>query len=455
MGHKFTFIPDDEPNDIVRRYEDFLLNRKKVSGYFDVEELENIIDYYLHRGRTRESAEAVEFGFKIHPNSSVLLTKRAKNFLAIGEIHKAYRILDSLPEKDDYEVQLLRIEALMRMDRKKEATVLCDRLCKNEHSRLDTACMDIATVMTSLPEPEIALTYLTKGHEFNPKSLEILFEMAFCNEQLFEFEDALENYRKITRIDSFSIEAWFNMGQLYMGISEHNKAISCFDYAQAIKPDDSLTYLQKAHCFFQLQQYRDALNEYKEYTRLTSETWQTHLFIGECYERLDLYNEAILWYHKSLEIKADNYEALTGIAICLLEKEHFVASLDFLKKAIELKPEAADVWVYLGEALTGTDEIDGALVSYLKAIDIDPEQPDTLMAIANIFLEKGEYELAIQYYEQADGFDYENELENIHLFLAIAHDKLGHFEESISELEIAAGLNPEAISLFREIARAD
>lgn len=455
MGHKFTFIPDDEPNDIVQRYEDFLHQRKEVSGYFDVEELESIIDYYLHRGRTNESAKAVEFGFKIHPNSSALRLKRAKNYLAIGEAQKAYRMLEGLPEKDDYEALLLRIEALMHMDRKAEAIKLCDKLCETEKTGLDTVCMDIATAINTIPDPETALIYLTKGHEANANNIELLFEMAFCNEQLFQFENALENYQKISRINPFSIEAWFNMGQLYMGMLSHNKALECYDYAQAINPDDSLTYLQKAHCYFQLQQYRDALNEYQEYTKLTSETWQTHLFIGECYERLELFNDAIVSYNNSLEIKTDNYDALTGIAICLLEKEHYVASLEYLKRAVELKPDAADVWVYLGEALTGTGEIEAALLAYLKAIEIDPEQPDTLMAIANICLEKGEYELAIQYYEQANDCDYDSELENIHLFLAIAYDKLGNFEKSISELEIAVLENPEAINLFKEIARAD
>lgn len=455
MSHKLSFIPDDEPNEIVRRYEKFLSRQKDVSGYFDVEELESIIDYYLQGGRTNESSAALEFGFTLHPNSSALKMKRAKNLLAVGDCMKAYRILDQLTEKEDYEAMLLRIEALARMDRLTEALALCNTLCSNEKSSLDTTCFDIALVFLSLPSHNEAKTFLTKGLQANPNNIEILFELAFCNEQLFDIDEALVNYQKITDIDPFNSEAWFNLGQLYMGRHEMTNAIHCYSYVQAINPNDTLSYLQKAHCFFNQSLYRESLAEYKEYTKLTSETWQTHLFVGECYERLELYNDAIVWYHKSLEIKKDNYEALTGIAICLLEKELYHECFSFLRSAIELKPEAPDVWVYFGEALTGINETEAALWAYQKAIELDPDQPETLMAMGNIHFEKGNFQMALDYYTLAEQHDIDSGLENIHIFLAICYQRLGDNERTDFHLHFALQVNPEAMALYYELTHND
>ena len=91
MGRKLSFPMDDESSDTVKRYELFLSG--KATGYFDVEELENIVEYYLRRGRTKESAKALDLGMQLHPNSTALNTKRAKIFLATGDDKKAFRIL--------------------------------------------------------------------------------------------------------------------------------------------------------------------------------------------------------------------------------------------------------------------------------------------------------------------------------------------------------------------------
>src|SRR5665647_3558941 len=119
MNRKLSFSVDAEFIDIVKRYEQFLSG--KATGYFDVEELESIVEYYLRRGRTKDCTKALELGLQLHPNNNALKTKRAKIYLYLGEHHKASRILDKLTESSDYEVVLLKIEVQVKMDCYKEA----------------------------------------------------------------------------------------------------------------------------------------------------------------------------------------------------------------------------------------------------------------------------------------------------------------------------------------------
>ena len=94
MSRKLSFSMDDESGDLVQRYEQFLSG--KANGYFDVEELENIVEYYLRRGRTKDCNKAIDLGLQLHPNNSALKTKRAKIYLITGDDQKAFRVLDSL-----------------------------------------------------------------------------------------------------------------------------------------------------------------------------------------------------------------------------------------------------------------------------------------------------------------------------------------------------------------------
>ena len=56
--------------ELVERYERILSEGRP--GYFDVDELEEISDFYQKRGRNKDSSEVVEMGLRLHPNSSIL-----------------------------------------------------------------------------------------------------------------------------------------------------------------------------------------------------------------------------------------------------------------------------------------------------------------------------------------------------------------------------------------------
>jgi tetratricopeptide (TPR) repeat protein len=447
MNRRLSFPPDDDYNDTVIRYENFLSGT--AAGYFDVEELEIIVDYYLRKGQTKDSAKALEFGLVLHPQSTALQTKRAKVYLAVGDFKKAFRILDTFADTNDYELTLLKIEALLKLGRNKEATLLCQSLLEDENAEIDNINLDIAYIYFGLLNFESAIIYLNKGDEFNPRNIDLLFELGFCYEQLSDREKAIETYNRIIDIDSFIAEAWFNMGQVYFSMLEYNKALNAYDYALTINEDDTFAILQKAHTHFQLGQYEIAVEGYLEYEKEAFDPWQAKLFIGECYEKLEKYDEAIAYYQRSLVENPDNYDALTGIGICCLEQEKFAESIDYINKALELYEDASDAWVYLAEGLIGINDNDNALLAYLKSITLDPEQPDTIMSIANICMDKGEFKIAMDYYEQAYAMD--AGLDYIHLFMAVANFKLDELKTSYDLLKIASQQNADAQDLFFEL----
>ena len=448
MGRKLSFSVDDESNDIVKRYEQFLSGT--ATGYFDVEELESIVEYYLRHGRTKDCAKALKLGLQLHPNNNALKTKRAKIYLATGDDKKAFRLLDSLTETTDYEVILLKIEVLTKLGRMKEARELSDSLVANETDDLDNVCLDIAYIYLSQTEYSLALSLLEKGDLFNPNNIELLYELAFCYEQNENFENATAVNIRIIDIDPFAGEAWFNLGQLYFATQDFTKALDAYEYALAIDEKDSLTCIQKAHVQFQLDMFEEALETYQEYRKMSSYgQWQTDIFIAECYEKMEKYEESISYYKQSLEAHPENYDALTGIAICLLEQENYTESMPYINLALEINPEAADAWVYLAEANIGIDDVDNGLLAYLKSIAIDADQPDTLMAIANIYLEKTEFELAIKFYLAAKGLD--DNMEFINLFIAVSYYKVGNMPKAIAYLRVAILENETAAALFLEL----
>jgi tetratricopeptide (TPR) repeat protein len=448
MNRKLSFSEDDESNDTIKRYEQFLSGT--ANGYFDVEELENIVEYYLINGRTKDCTKVIDFGLKLHPNNNALKAKRGKIYLITGDVKKAFRVLNSLPESNDYEVILLKTEVFLKLGRFDEAKILSDKLLEEESDELDNVCLDFAYIFLAEREFDTGLKLLEKGYSFNNKNTELLYELAFCYEQNDDFEKAESINLQIVDIDPFANEAWYNLGQLYFAEMKFTEALDAYEYALAIDETDSFSCLQKGHVHFQLNQFEEAIETYQMYKKMSLYgKWDTDIFIAECFEKLEKYEESILYYKQSLEAHPENFEALTGIAICLLEQEKFIESLSYSKQALVLNPEAADAWVYMAEAYIGLDDIDKALLSYLKSITIDHEQPDTLMAIANICLEKAEFELAIKYYLEAQKLD--EFIEYTDLFIAVCYFKLGDIQKTTIYLNIALKKDNDAADLFLEL----
>ena len=447
MSRKLSFSVDDEANEVVKRYEQFLAGSS--AGYFDIEEMESIVEYYLRRGRTKDSSKALELGLQLHPNSNTLKIKRGKIYLAVGDINKALQTLNSLSENTEYEALILKTEVLLRLGRSKEAFALALSILENETEELDNICLDLAYIYLGQIDFEKAIYFLEKGDKFFDKNIDLLFELAFCYEQSVASQKAIETYNRIIDIDSYSPEAWFNLGQVYFAEQNFTKALEAYEFSLTIDETDALTVLQKGHAHFQLDQFEQAIEAYLEYEKLVEDKWQAQLFIAECYENMERYEESILHYTQSLEAHPDNFDALTGIGICLLEKEEYAESMEFVQRALAINNEAPDAWVYLAEGLMGMNQISDSLAAYLKSLELEPNQPDTLMAVGNILLENGDFQNALKYYLAVEAQD--STLELLNLFIAVAYYKTDDVIQTLVYLRKAELDNENASVLFLEL----
>lgn len=447
MPRNFSFFIDDEAGELVERYEKYLTGA--APGYFDVDEMERIVEYYLSFGRTKDSMQAVELGKKLHPTSGVLDMKRAKIYLATGDTRKSLRILSNLVEDSDSEITYLKIEALAKLKRVQEAYDLSLRLIADEDDDVDSLCVDLAMNFMEVREFDYAIEILKIGDTYNPLNIDLLFDLAFCQEQKMLMDEAAQTYKRIIDIDSYVSEAWFNLGQVHFLQNQYEEAIDAYDYALVINEKDSVSLIQKGHAHFQLGQWQNAIDAYLEYVEVIPEKWQIWLFIGESYEKLEDFPKALYYYKLSYREMKDNYEALVGIAICLLEMEQFQESLEYINEALKIGDEMVDAWVYLAEAKVGLGEYEQALEAYHQAVSIDPNQPDSLLAMGNIYMDNADFDTALKFYELA--YSYDSTLEYIELFIAVASYYTDDYAKTATYLELAINRNLDAAKLFLEL----
>ena len=66
---------DKELQELAEQYEAAKAENKPI--YLDADDLADLADWYAMRGKSEQAAEVVEYGLRLHPNSTPLLVEQA------------------------------------------------------------------------------------------------------------------------------------------------------------------------------------------------------------------------------------------------------------------------------------------------------------------------------------------------------------------------------------------
>jgi len=97
--NKEQIFENEEFGILLRKYQD--MRRGVQSIFFDVEEFEQIIDYYLDDFQYDEAREAANLGEKQHPSSLEIKYKFVHIFIEQGNAKKALALLEDIPVWDE------------------------------------------------------------------------------------------------------------------------------------------------------------------------------------------------------------------------------------------------------------------------------------------------------------------------------------------------------------------
>ncbi len=127
---------------LVDRFEEML--RSNGSYFFDVEDFEDIIDYYLDNLNVNKSKKAIELAEAQHPGTVVFKIKKARYYLLADKTGKALTLLDEIEKYDptNGDVYLLKGSIYSKLKRTDDAI--------REYNRAIQYANDIEEVLTNI-----------------------------------------------------------------------------------------------------------------------------------------------------------------------------------------------------------------------------------------------------------------------------------------------------------------
>lgn len=370
--------------------------------YFDTEELEDIIVYYLELGDFNYADNAVNYGLKLHPNSLDIKIKRLEILLEWEDYNTAKELIDELKgssmENTDFMVCYAKYYSNLGNPRK--AIDICKKALelKEEENFLHNF---IADEYVNLGDPFNALKHYRKALKEDPTDEYSLENCMICFSDLNKSEEAIAFLNEYLDEFAYSETAWFEYGQFYFNRKNFEEAIKGYDYLLAINSSSVGVYANKAACYEALGQYQKAVEVYEEMLELEYTKAFTFYKIGLCYKAQKQSIMALNAFQKSLREDPQFYLAMMEQSYLYEEMGGMKEALHFAKEATQLNDSNLDYQKRLAFLFIDSGRFEESLTCLKKLVDAEPSRFYNWYAYSEVLMLLGEYEEAVTILDRA------------------------------------------------------
>ena len=396
-----NFLDDDmEVNELVDRFEKMV--KQQQSCYFDADELNVIVEHYLHHNNIKKANLAADIAITYHPNNPLIQIIRAKQLLANSNAKEALKTLKNATfdhEDADYQITLGACYSDLG-ENEKAIKAYMKAVKAFDYKDCEDLYNSIAIEYENMGDIEKALKYFILALRRDTELDEQYFEIRNCYSMLGKMDDAIEFFRSEIDRDPYSVSAWMALGNCYVRIGNLNSAIDQFEYAVAIDPHYKKGYIDIATAYNELDRFTDTIEIVNEALRYNAESALLLCLFGEAKAKLGDTEEAFKIYKKAMKMDDNLPEAYAGIGFLLSDENNPWSAIKFLKHAHTLSPYNTDYIYVLVEEYNKIEEHDIALRYVNEILDLNPYDENVYIAMMECYVLKDNPEKAMESLER-------------------------------------------------------
>jgi len=205
---------DKEFEGILKRFEDLINNG--VNSFFDADELEEIIEYYMQWLNYEMAKKAIDYGVAHFPYSSIIKIKRAQYLSSQHFTHEALNLLNDIEqiEQSNFDLYMTRGYIYSQMGLGEQAIENFKKAIPLAEFK-DEVYVALGIEFLNEDKPDDALFYFKKAIKVNPKNETALNEISLCFDLTGKSEEAITFFASYIENNPYSYYAWFNLGLSY------------------------------------------------------------------------------------------------------------------------------------------------------------------------------------------------------------------------------------------------
>ncbi len=209
---------------------------------------------------------------------------------------------------------------------------------------------------------EKAHSILQELNQKYPKNPDILYYLGVVNNELGNFDQAIEYFRAHTELNPDSAGGYAGLGFAFFQKEDWNTALQYYERAKDLSPTvDTLFYL--AEILFELEQYEKSISYYnviltEKYGNIMSADEQILLGLAKNFIGLEKPKQALAMLEicEKYNIKTPLFYRLKGISLVLLER--FKEAVPVLENYLKVDPNADDINALLEKAKSKKESVE-------------------------------------------------------------------------------------------------
>jgi len=286
-----------------------------------------------------------------------------------------------------------------------------------------------------------ALVYFEQAVEKDTVHADAYFCIGYCKSELGYYNEAVEAYKLVLRIEPDYPTAYYNLGVTYRELGRYNEAVEAYKQTILIQPDDAGAHYNLGEAYVKLGRYNEAVEAYKQAIRINPDYAAAYLNLGVAYGKLGRYNEAVEAYKQAIRIKADHANAHYNLGVAYGKLGRYNEEVEAYKQAIRIQPDHAEAYQNLGLAYGELGRYNEEVEAYKQAIRINPDYADAYLNLGVAYDKLGQYNEAIEVYKRA--IRIKADYVAAHYNLGVACVQLGRYNEGVKAFKQAIRLSPD------------
>ena len=370
---------DDEVRRLVTHFEEG--QQQGSHPYFDPDELEIIIDFYLDAidealrkttlpADTRRLENAVAYAERLFPTAPGIRLRKAHLYSIQGRYDHALKILHELErlEPDNTDVQYALGTVYSALDQHRRSIQYYTQAARDGY-QLGTIYGNIGDEYYRMGRPEDALRYYKKSVARNADEERSLHNLEATYDELNQNGEAIDFFNHFVRQNPYSRVGWFCLGRAQMSFADRHNG-------------------QREH-------YLAAIDAFHFVLTIDSRYFDAYVLIAECQQTLHDHAGAVATLRESLDCAADAANVLFSIATIYMEMQNYQTASIYLKQATERDPFFSEAWLKLAECYDYMGYSDDAEMLYQRSLGMNEENDDFWLRYADFLIHRKRYDEAI------------------------------------------------------------
>jgi tetratricopeptide (TPR) repeat protein len=327
----------------------------KSPGYYEPEELTEIIEIYLSENDHKKAKQAIEHALKLYVSDEDL---HYEIFLLLYDYEQWNDLLDlceRYKKTADVWGDGYKLTALLHLGMEEDTfhffSTLKDKYAEDDEA-LNIIYQAMGEALLDMDLFESSVEVINEAIEIMDENIDFYWLQLQSYAFLDEKEEVFKIADKIQKMDPLNAESWYRLGVAFQEIDDWEKAIDAFEYAHSLNSTSRNNMMSLVYAYEKNGNYPKALEKIKEFLYLYPDNYVVNILASKICSQVENWEEALSYINDAIKL-------VPAMDSLYMYKSSFFLHLEEYKKAK----------LALEEGIERTDDPEGDLTKELSRLN--------------------------------------------------------------------------------------